>query len=187
MSASDEGGEITRLLKAHHEGDREAFDSLVPLVYQRMQRIARWQLGGGRGRTLDTAALVHETYLHLVDATGVDWQDRSHFFAVCARAMRHILVDYARKRTALKRGGGTPHVTLEPERLAVEEQAELILAVDAALERLVAFNPRLAQVVECRYFAGMTEEETAQAMESSVRTVQRDWTRARAWLRKDLE
>ena len=182
-----DAGPITRLLRAHHEGDRDAFDELVPLVYDRLRRIARGQrVRRGRGQTLDTTSLVHEAYVRLVDETGVDWQDRSHFFAVCARAMRRILVDYARERTAQKRGGGRPHLTLEPERMGTEQQAEHVLAVDRALETLASFNERLARLVECRYFAGLTEQETADALGVSLRTVQRDWTRARAWLLKEL-
>lgn len=187
MPAPDTSGEITRLLRAHHEGEREAFDRLVPLVYERMRRIARGQLArGGRGHTLSTTALVHDAYVQLVAETGVDWQDRSHFYAICARAMRRILVDYARRRQARKRGGAAPRVELDDNVPAADQPAEVVLAVDAALDRLAAFNPRLAQVVECRSFAGLTEEETAQALGTSLRTVQREWTRARAWLRKEL-
>jgi RNA polymerase sigma factor (TIGR02999 family) len=180
--------DITLLLQRHHEGERAAFDQMVPLVYERLRVIARGQLAraGRRGHTLDTSALVQDAYLQLVDEHGVDWQDRAHFFAVCARAMRRILVDYARRRHAAKRGGGAAHLTLQPDLVAIDSQSELILAVDAAVEELAAFNERLAQVVECRYFAGMTEEETAQALGSSLRTVQRDWMRARAWLLKAL-
>ncbi|MGH9380732.1 MAG: ECF-type sigma factor [Thermoanaerobaculia bacterium] len=187
MGASESAGEITRLLRAHAEGDREAIDRLVPLVYDHLRAIARRQLArGGHPRTLDTTSLVHEAYMQLVDETGVAWQDRSHFFAICARAMRRILVDAARRRGAAKRGGGKPHLSLEPGLISVEEQTELVLAVDQALTRLASFNPRLERVVECRYFAGMTEDETAQALSISLRTVQREWTRARAWLQKEL-
>lgn len=191
MTPPDEAGRITRLLKAHHEGDRAAFDELVPLVYERLRRIARGQLARrGRGHTLDTTSLVHEAYLELVEETGVAWQNRSHFFAISARAMRRILVDYARRRTAKKRGGGKPDLTLEPEQLTghldVERQAEEVLAVDRALESLAGVSERLARLVECRYFAGMTERETAEALDVSLRTVQRDWTRARAWLLQEL-
>lgn len=187
MSALDEAGEITRLLRKHRDGDRAAFDSLVPLVYERLRRIARGQVRRGGGRTLDTTALVNEAYVRLVDETGVDWQDRGHFYAICARAMRRIVVDYARRRSARKRGGGQSDFTLEPELASVEEQADLVIAVDRALESLGSFNERLARVVECRFFAGMTEPETATALDSSLRTVQRDWRRAQAWLRKELE
>jgi RNA polymerase sigma factor (TIGR02999 family) len=181
--------EITQLLQRHHQGDRAAFDRMVPLVYERLRIIARGQLaraGRRRDRTLDTTGLVQEAYLQLVGEHGVDWQDRAHFFAVCARAMRRILVDDARRRQAAKRGGGIAALTLQPDLVAVDSQAELVLAVDRALQDLAAFNERLARVVECRYFAGLTEEETALALDSSVRTVQRDWMRARAWLLKAL-
>ena len=184
----DASNEITRLLQRHHQGDREAFDRMVPLVYERLRIIARGQLAraGRRGHTLDTTALVQEAYLQLVEVEGVDWQDRGHFFAICARAMRRILVDHARRHHAAKRGGGIAPMTLEADMVAVNSESELVLAVDEALKGLEAFNERLARVVECRYFAGMTEEETAQALDTSLRTVQRDWTRARAWLLKAL-
>jgi RNA polymerase sigma factor (TIGR02999 family) len=190
MPHTDADGDITRLLQAHHQGDREAFDRMVPLVYDRMRRIARGQLArAGRGHTLSTTALVHEAYVQLVAETGVDWQDRSHFYAICARAMRRILVDYARMRLARKRGGDAPHVALTGDVVAGAEgtPAEIVLAVDRALERLASFNPRLAQIVECRSFAGMTEQETADALGTPLRTVQREWMRARAWLKKELD
>jgi RNA polymerase sigma factor (TIGR02999 family) len=181
--------EITQLLQRHHAGDRAAFDAMVPLVYAKLREIARRQAAamGERGRTLGTTALVQEAYLQMVGETGVDWQSRTHFYAVCARAMRRILVDAARRRSSEKRGGGVPDLTLTPELDAIEQQAEEVLAVNEALDGLRDFDERLAQVVECRYFGGMTEEETAQALDASLRTVQRDWTRARAWLMKALE
>lgn len=180
--------EITQLLQRHRQGDREAFDRMVPLVYDRLRGIARGQLGraGRRGATLDTGVLVQETYLQLAGEHGVDWQDQGHFFAICARAMRRILVDHARMRCAAKRGGGQAPVTLTAEIAGVDDQVDLIVGVDRALEDLAGFNPRLAQVVECRFFAGMSEEETARALDSSLRTVQRDWMRAKAWLLKAL-
>lgn len=186
VSASDD---ITRLLQRHHAGDREAFDRMVPLVYGQLKAIAHRQLvrGGQRGPVLDTTSLVQEAYLQLVDEDGVDWQDRGHFFAICARAMRRILVDDARKRLAAKRGGGAMEVTLDAEMLADAAEPERLLLIDDALCKLGEFNPRLAQLVECRYFAGMTEAETAEAMQSSLRTVQRDWMRARAWLLRAME
>jgi RNA polymerase sigma factor (TIGR02999 family) len=184
----DEPSEITRLLQRHHQGDRAAFDRMVPMVYERLRIIARGQLAraGRRHQTLDTTALVQEAYLQLVDVQAVDWQDRAHFFAICARAMRRILVDYARHRQAAKRGGGVVDLTLQPDLVAADSQSELVLAIDRALDDLESFNERLARVVECRYFAGMTEEETAQALDTSLRTVQRDWMRARAWLAQAL-
>jgi RNA polymerase sigma factor (TIGR02999 family) len=188
MTESSEAAGITDLLRAHREGNRDAFDAVVPLVYQRLRTLARAQVRrGGRGGALDTTGLVHEAYVQLVAETGVEWQDRGHFYAVCARAMRRILVDHARHRSARKRGGGEPEVTIVPGMAAVDQQVELVLAVDGALAKLSAFNERLARVVECRFFAGMTEEETAAAIQAPIRTVQRDWQRARAWLRRELE
>jgi len=180
-------GEVTRLLVAHHEGDEEAFGELLPLVYQDLRRIARQQVHRGAGaETLNATALVHEAYFRLVHETRVPWQGRGHFFAIAARSMRRILIDYARKKSTQKRGGGVALLELEPERIAVEEQAETLLALDQALERLAAFNERLAQVAECRLFAGLTEEETAAALGVSTRTVERDWVKARAWLQREV-
>lgn len=180
--------EITYLLQRHHAGDREAFDRMVPLVYDQLRAIAHRQLakGGPRGLMLDTTSLVQEAYLQLVDEDGVDWQNRGHFFAICARAMRRIMVDDARRRLAAKRGGDAVEVTLQPDMVSADDSPEQVLAIDDALGKLAEFNPRLARLVECRYFAGMTEEETAEALETSLRTVQRDWMRARAWLLKAM-
>ncbi|HXV75964.1 MAG TPA: sigma-70 family RNA polymerase sigma factor [Candidatus Polarisedimenticolaceae bacterium] len=180
-------GEVTRLLVAYREGDREAFDRLVPLVYQDLRRIARAHLRRMRaGHTLDTTGLVHEAYLRMVDQTRAEWVDRQHFLSVCARAMRQIVVSNARRHGAAKRGGGDRRVTLDEERIAEARRAEWLVALDRALERLGSHNERLVRVVECRYFAGLSEQETAAALDSSLRTVQRDWTRARAWLREEL-
>jgi RNA polymerase sigma-70 factor (ECF subfamily) len=180
-------GDITSLLLIHHDGDRSAFDRLMPLVYERLRTIARGQLNRmQRGHTLDTSALVRETYMQLVGETGVEWRDRGHFFAICARTMRRILVDAARRRQALKRGGAVGATTTDLESIGTDEQLELVLAVDQALEKLAQFNERLALVVECRFFAGMTEDEAALALNASLRAVQRDWLRARVWLQKIL-
>lgn len=182
-----EAGEITQLLRRHQDGDRTAFDRLVPLIYQRLRGIARQQLGRGwAAETLSATALVHEAYLQLCAETGVDWQGRSHFFAVSARAMRRVLVDAARRRRARKRGGGGRPVPLDLVDLSSENRLDVVLAVDQALASLEDVSPRLARVVECRFFAGLTEEETAAALAVPLRTVQRDWTRARAWLVKEL-
>lgn len=179
--------DITQLLQTHHDGDRGAFDRLMPLVYDRLCVIARRQLARGyRGDTLDTGALVQEAYFQLIDETGVAWQDRGHFFAICARTMRRIMVDFVRRRQAAKRGGGVAAETLDTGIVASDEESVLVLSVDAALDELGRINERLARVVECRFFAGMTEEETALAMNTSLRSVQRDWMRARAWLQKAL-
>lgn len=178
---------VTQLLIAYRDGDREAFDRLVPMIYDDLRRIARRQLRrGSPGQTLDTTGLVHEAYLKLVDPAKVDWQDRGHFLAVSARAMRQVVIGYARKRSAGKRGGGERPVTLDEAQIGIDDQAERLLALDRALERLGAHDERLARVVECRFFAGLSEEETAQALGVSLRTAQRDWMRARAWLKEEL-
>lgn len=183
----DDREQITRLLIAHHQGDAGAFERLVPLVYQDLRRIAQRQIGKrGASPTLNPTALVHEAYFQLVDETRVPWQNRGHFFAIAARSMRRIIVDYARERGAQKRGGDQIRVELEPDLAGVEAQAETLLALDAALTAIAAFSDRLAQVVECRLFGGLSEEETAQALGVSVRTVQRDWARGRAWLQKEM-
>jgi RNA polymerase sigma factor (TIGR02999 family) len=180
-------GEITGLLRVHREGDRDAFDRLMPLVYEDLRVIARRQLRRmQRGQTMDTSALIRETYMQMVDERAVAWQDRGHFFAICARAMRRILVDAARRRQSLKRGGNVLVLTAEFDNLGGEDQLELVLSVDQALEQLAGFSSRLARVVECRFFAGMSEEETALALNTSLRGVQRDWLRARVWLQKAL-
>lgn len=179
---------ITALLRAHRGGDRSALDRLMPMVYEDLKLLAHRQLGGdaGRGRTLDTTGLVHEAYVRLAEHTRAAWDGRGHFFALCARAMRQIVVDYARERGAAKRGGGRPAEPLDEAAAQVESHAEEILAVDQALAGLGALDARLPQVVECRFFAGLTEEETAEALDMPLRTVQRDWARARAWLRQTL-
>ena len=185
MPASSE--DITRLLVAHREGDREALGRLLPLVYADLRRLARRQLVGRRsGHTLNTTGLVHEAYLKLVDARRTAWDDRGHFFAVAAMAMRQIIVDHARSYSALKRGGSQPIRSLEGIEIAVQEQADAIVELDQALGRLGELDERLPRVVECRYFAGFTSEETAEALGVSKKTVDRDWKRARAWLRQAL-
>jgi len=180
--------DITDLLIAERDGDRAAFERLMPLVYPELRRIAHRQLSGHqRGAMLDTTALVHEVYLKLVDQTRIKAVDRSHFFALAARAMRHIVVDFARRRGSQKRGGGEQRVTLDQARVPVENQPELVLAIDRALDRLAALNDRLARVFECRYFLGLSEPETAEALDIALRTVQRDWGKGKAWLRNELE
>lgn len=184
---SQHSDDITQMLVAHGEGDEEAFSRLVPMVYDDLRRIAHRQLRRSRpSHTLNTTGLVHEAYLKLVDQSRASWQDRSHFFAISARAMRQIIVDYARQRLAEKRGGGQPHDPLDENQIAIEQQADWLLAIDEALSRLTDLDPRMGKVVECRFFAGLTEEETAEALEVSVRTVQRDWMRARGWLREEM-
>lgn len=187
MQPGADAGEITRLLIAHRDGDAGAFDALVPLVYADLRRIARQQLARLRpGATLDTTALIHETYLRLVDQTLAELVDRNHFFAIAARSMRLILVDEARRRSARKRGGGAVAISLDRVDLGIDEQVETLLAIDEALTRLGALDERLIRVFECRFFGGLTEEETARSLELSLRTVQRAWMKGKAWLRCEL-
>ncbi|MDX1645349.1 MAG: ECF-type sigma factor, partial [Thermoanaerobaculia bacterium] len=180
--------EVTDLLIAYGEGDADALGQLVPLLYDDLRRLAHYQLSKGRrGATLDTTALVHETYLKLVDQTKVDAANRAHFLAIAARAMRQVLVDYARAKYALKRGEGRRPVVLDKLQLGVREQVEFLLALDTALDRLRKANSRLAAVFECRYFGGMTDQETADSLGVARRTTQRDWMKSKAWRRTELE
>ena len=180
--------EITRLLDSLSSGDRGVLDVLLPLVYDELRRLARRQLSRERpGHTLDSVALVNEAYLKLVDQGSAHWQNRAHFFAVSARAMRAILVDYARARNAAKRGGGEAAVPLdEVEELLSDEQAEHLEALDEALTNLASVNEEASRTVECLYFGGLTLEETAVALGLSVATVRRRWSFAKAWLGRAL-
>lgn len=182
-------GAVTELLIAHREGKPDAFDRLVELVYQELRRVARAQLRryDGPGPLLETTGLVHEAYLKLVDQSGLTAADRGHFLAIAARAMRQVIVDYARSQQAAKRGGGAPHVPIDDRDAAVLHGADQVLEVHQALERLAAEDRRLLQVVECRFFAGYSEAETAEALAVSPRTVERDWLRAKARLREALD
>jgi RNA polymerase sigma factor (TIGR02999 family) len=178
---------VTELLAAHQAGQPDAFGQLVDLVYQDLRRIARGQRRrAGGGDTLNTTALVHEAYARLVEHTGAPLADRGHLLAVAAVAMRQLLVDHARRRSRDKRGGGAVHASLDEMDERIGHDAQHILALDLALDRLAAREPRQARIVECRYFAGLTEQETADALGLSLRTVQREWLKARAWLRVEL-
>lgn len=182
-------GVVTELLLAHQQGDRQAFERLLPLIYEDLKRVAAGQRRRARSTdTLNTTALVHDAYLRLVDQTRVAWEGRAHFFALAARAMRQILIDHARERAARKRGGDWQRVELAPETLPVREplRVETLLALDRGFEALAAISDRLVQVAECRLFAGMSDRETSAALSIPVRTVQRDWQRARAWLQREL-
>ena len=176
--------DTTRLLRAARGGDRTAFDDLYAQLYAELNDLARVRLARFRpGQTLDTSALVHEAYLRLVDQTGVSPSDRDHFLALASRVMRLIVVDHARARSAAKRGGGAAPLTLERiSALGAVQEAEDVMAVDEALAALERMDERLGQVVELRFFGGLTYEEIARITERSVPTVKRDWTRARAWL-----
>ena len=181
-------GEITGLLAAARQGDGSAAQRLITLVYDELRAMARRQLRHWRhGQTITTTALVHEAYLKLVDTGGATWADRSHFFSVAALAMRHILVDAARRRVAKKRGGDEVRIAFDEMRQGggkqdTEARAVEILAIDRALTSLSALDGRLSQLVELRFFAGLTEEETAEVMGTSERTVRRDWRKARSFL-----
>jgi RNA polymerase sigma factor (TIGR02999 family) len=175
--------DLTRLLLAYGEGERSALDQLLPLVYDQLRAIAHARLRGERpGHTLNTTGLVHEAYLKLVDLDHVQWQDRSHFFALAARLMRQILIDYARVRKADKRGGGVPNLPLEEALWMPVEQAERLLELDEALTHLAAEHPRAGEALGHHYFAGLSNEETAQVLGVSVPTVERDLRFGRTWL-----
>ena len=179
--------QITHLLLAWGQGDQAALEALMPLVYDELRKVAARHLRGQRaGHTLQTTALVNEAYLRLIDASQVQWQNRAHFFAVAAHFMRRILVDFARTRNYQKRGGGAQQVSLAEAVIVAPERGADLLALDEALTRLQALNERQAQVVELRYFVGLSEEETAEALKVSVRTVRRDWNFARVWLHREL-
>jgi RNA polymerase sigma factor (TIGR02999 family) len=167
---------------------QHSLDQVVALTYQELRAIAHRRLAArGPGGTLSTTALVHEAYLKLVDQSRAGWQDLAHFRALASLAMRHVLVDRARERSALKRGGARLQITLDDEVMALEDQAEMLLQLNDALERLATVDPRLGRVVDCRFFGGLTEQETAEALGLTTRTVQRDWVKARVLLRRLLE
>ena len=179
--------DVTRLLAAIAGGDRGAWDELFPLVYERLRAIASRQLRGEReGHTFATTDLVHESYFALVGMDGVGWESRAHFLAVAARAMRRVLIDHARARGAAKRGGGRDPAALDIDALPARMPDERVLALDEALRRLEARDERYGRIVECRFFAGMSIEETAAVLGVSPATVKRDWMVARAWLHREL-
>ncbi len=180
-------GDVTQLLVDLREGRRDAADRLLPLVYQQLRAMAASRLAGpARDQTLSATALVHEAYLKLFDHTRLIWQDRKHFFSVAAMAMRQIIVDDARRRSASKRGGGLAPVNLDSTQIPVHDRTAEILSLDEALSRLSSIDERLARVVELRYFGGLTVEETAEVLEVDPRTVKRDWRKARAVLYQAL-
>jgi RNA polymerase sigma factor (TIGR02999 family) len=183
----DNPGEITERLVALRDGDREALNHLVPLVYDRLRSLAHARLAGRPpGASLDTTALVHEAYLKLVDQSRAQYRDRAHFFAVAATAMRQIVVDRARRRGAARRGGEFRLASISADGLGAEARAEEILAVHEALERLSSVDERLVKMVELRFFAGLSIEETGEVLGIDSRTVNRDWRTARALLYREL-
>jgi len=180
--------DVTGLLLRYADGDENALAQVLPIVYETLLDMARRTLRRhGEIATIDTSGLVHEAYLKLVDETRLGWENRSHFLAVYSLAMRSVLVDLARRRSAQKRGGDRKRVTLDDSVIKIDEQADQILAVHEALEALAERSQRLARTVECRYFAGLTEEETAKALSVSDRTVRRDWLKAKAFLYDRLQ
>jgi len=181
-AAAADATNVTELLAELRSGRREAFDQILPLVYHELRRVARRELAVRPNDSLSTTALVHEMYLKFARAERTDWRNRAHFLSVAAVAMRHILVDRARRRAAEKRGGPHRHVTLDESLAPANDQAESLLELHEALEHLARIDQRLARVVECRFFGGMTEQETAEALHIGVRTVRRDWIKARGLL-----
>lgn len=182
----DEPGEITQYLSAARQGDRAALDQVFARVYGEVRRIAAAQVRRAGGEnTLSATSVVHETYLKLTGGAQVDWADRGHFFSVAARAMRQVLVDHARSHLALKRGGGRP-LFLDDASIAIDASAAGIVEMDSALDRLSALDTRLGEVVELRYYGGLTVEETAEVLGVTDRTIKRDWQTARAFLYREL-
>ncbi|MBI4746948.1 MAG: sigma-70 family RNA polymerase sigma factor [Acidobacteria bacterium] len=180
--------EVTALLEAWNRGDQAALDQLMPLVYNELRQMARRYMSGQpTGHTLQTTALIHEAYLKLAGQSDVHWQNRSHFFAVAATAMRHILVNYALARKTEKRGGDFQKVSLDQAALVSSERYAELVALDEALTRLAAFDERKSRIVELRYFGGMSLEETAEVLKISVETVKRDWRVAKLWLLSELK
>jgi len=180
--------EVTQLLLAWSQGEQAALDKLVPIVHEELSRLAHYYMSGERvGHTLQTTALVNEAYLRLVDLGQVQWKDRAHFFAVSAQLMRRILVDFARSRNYLKRGGAIERVSLAEEMVISEDCQEDLIALDEALNALAAIDERKVRVVELRFFSGLTEEETAEVLKVSSETVTRDWRLAKVWLLRRME
>jgi RNA polymerase sigma-70 factor, ECF subfamily len=175
--------EITQLLANWSQGDKTALDQLVPLVYPELRRAAKRHMNlEGPGQTLQTSALINEAYLKLVDQQNVEWQNRAHFFAVAAQVMRHILVDHARTRHRAKRGGGAPRVPLDEAATLTAQRASELIALDEALRDLATLDERRSQIIELRFFGGLSLDETAELMNISPSTVQREWRAAKAWL-----
>jgi RNA polymerase sigma factor (TIGR02999 family) len=179
--------EVTKLLRAWSNGDKGALERLAPLVHKELHRLARRYLAGERpGHTLQVTALVNEAYLRLIDASQMQWQNRAHFFGVAAQLMRQILVDFARSRQSQKRGGEVTQVPLDEALVVSEEKEADLVALDDALKALAAIDPRRSQLVELRFFGGLSVEETAEVLKTSPRTVSREWSLAQAWLYREL-
>ena len=185
MMAVATQSELTNLLDDWKQGDPSALEKLTPLIYDELRRIAhRYARRERNGHTLQTTALINEAYVRLAGNESPDWQNRQHFFAVTAQVMRHILIDHARRRQALKHGGGGQQVSLSEAKAMTNERAAELIALDEALEELAAFDARKSQVVQLRFFGGLNLEETAEVLGVSLMTVRRDWRAAKAWLYK---
>lgn len=185
MTASPKG--VTQLLVAWSDGDAAARDELMPLVYEELRRLAHRYMGRERkGHTLQTSGLVNEAYLRLIDQSQVQWQNRAHFFGIAAQMMRRILVDYARSRGYAKRGGDARQISLDEAAIVSEERAADVVALDDALKGLAEIDLRKSRIVELRFFGGLSIEETAEVLAVSPGTVMRDWTLAKAWLRREI-
>jgi RNA polymerase sigma factor (TIGR02999 family) len=185
----ESAGEITKLLQGWRDGDREALDSLLPIVYKELRRLAHFQLRQERpDHTLQSSALVNEAYLRLVGLSAPQWEGRSHFFAIAAQQMRQILVDYARRHRAQKRGDGIAAVSLDEGTMVLPAKGKTldVVALDDALDALAQIDARKAQVVELRFFGGLNFDETAEVLKVSAVTVSRDWSTARAWLHREM-
>jgi len=179
--------EVSLLLQGWRNGDRQALDALLPLVYKELRRLAHFQLQKERpDHTLQSAALVHEAYLRLIGLNTPQWESRTHFFAIAAQLMRQILVDYARRHKASKRGGSVCKLSLEDAKAASRRSDVDVVALDDALNTLAKIDPRQCRIVELRFFAGLSLQEISEAMEIAPATVQRDWTTARAWLHREI-
>jgi len=179
--------DVTQLLVAWTGGDAAALDELMPLVYEELRRLAHHYMSRERpGHTLHTSALVNEAYLRLVDQKNIHWQNRAHFFGIAARLMRQVLVDYARQRRYVKRGGDARRVSLDEAMIVSEERAADVVALDDALNSLAEIDPRQSQIVELRFFGGLNIEETAEVLKVSPGTIMREWTLAKAWLRREM-
>jgi RNA polymerase sigma factor (TIGR02999 family) len=186
--ATSQAHDITQLLRAWGGGDEQALERLTPLVYSELRKAAKRQMARERdGHTLQTTALINEVYLRLVDLDGVGWQDRTHFFAICARLMRRILTDYARSRSYLKRGGDARRVTLDEALMVSADPSLDLVALEGALTKLGAVDSRKSSVVELRFFGGLSVKETAVVLKVSSDTVTRDWNLAKAWLMREMD
>ncbi|MGI9165578.1 MAG: sigma-70 family RNA polymerase sigma factor [Pyrinomonadaceae bacterium] len=179
--------EVTQLLINWSKGDKAALNDLVPLVQVELRRMAkRYMRREDPGHTLQTSALINEAYIRLIDQKDVEWQNRAHFFAVAAQVMRHVLVDHARSHAYAKRGGGAHKISLDEAVVSTEQKAAELVALDDALKNLADLDPRKSQVIELRFFGGLSIEETAEVMKISSPTVQREWRSAKAWLRREM-